>query len=63
MKSKTYYMSNSAVNSGVLSAVINEFPAFIRKEIIELNCYKVEVTARSEDWGAINEKLSAVSLA
>lgn len=56
-------MSNSAVNSGVLSAVINEFPAFIRKEIIELNCYKVEVTARSEDWGAINEKLSAVSLA
>lgn len=61
MKSKTYYMSNSAV--GVLSAVINEFPAFISKEIIELNCYKVEVTARSEDWGAINEKLSAVSLA
>ena len=61
MKSKTYYMSNSAV--GVLSAVINEFPAFVSKEIIELNCYKVEVTARSEDWGAINEKLSAVSLA
>lgn len=61
MKSKTYYMSNSAV--GVLSAVINEFPAFVSKEIIELNCYKVEVTARNEDWGAINEKLSTVSLA
>lgn len=61
MKSKTYYMSNNAV--GVLSAVINEFPAFVSKEIIELNCYKVEVTARNEDWGAINEKLSAVSLA
>jgi hypothetical protein len=62
MRTKTYYMSNNAVDSGVLSAVLNQFPSFIKKELIELNFYKVEVTARNEDWGAINEKLVTVSL-
>lgn len=58
MTIKVYYIENTNALDSALDTIVNSFPCFMNRELIEMNYSEIKIKARNEDIAKIENILA-----